>query len=172
MSTAANELARVIDEYEGVSAADEFANVIEEYINFDGTAEDYFASILNFPTPLRELYAALIFNSNVRWDGLPFAIVRYDKPLFMESLRKGLALLGELKLFSFIERACEHLRSDNSAALESETPNVAFDQEVPALSNENYFSENKSLMDNIGSYLRHNREQVLTAASQLGGMAE
>jgi len=171
MSTPAEELDIIIVEREEVSAADGFADVVEEHVRFDSTAEDYFGSILALPSPLCELYAALIFNSNVGSDGLPFAIVRYDHPEFLAALRDGLQLLGETSLLSLIELAHEHLEGETSKALQSETPNVTFDQEVPELSNAKYFSQCKSLMHKIGAFLKSNHQQVLAAARQLSAPA-
>jgi hypothetical protein len=168
MSTASDELDRIIAERDGATAADGLADVVEEFIAFEGTADDYFASIIQLPTPLRELYAALIFNSNIGWDGLPFAICRYDHPEFMAVLRDGFRLLGEDGLLSHIERAREHLRSELSTALQSDTPNVTFDAEAPELSNAVYLAQRKAIMPKIGAYLKSNRERVLSAAGRLG----
>jgi hypothetical protein len=167
MSGARQQLDQIIAEREGESAADGLADVVEEYIEFGGSGDDYFASLLRLPSPLRELYAALIFNSTVRFDGLPFAIPRYDHPGFMMALRDGFTLLREERLLSLVERARKHLSSEGSAALHSDTPNVTFDREAPEISNEAYFAAGKGLMPAIGEYLKSHRQAVLAAASQL-----
>jgi len=166
MSDARQQLDSIITEREGESAADGLAEFVEEYIVFDGTADDYFESLLRLPSPLLELYAALIFNSTVGWDGLAFAIPRYDHPRFMVAMRSGLAILGEDSLASLVEEARDHLLSDASKALQSKTPNVDFAREAPEI-NKAYFAERKSLMPRIGAYLKANCERVLAAASQL-----
>lgn len=166
MSGARQQLDKIIADLEGESAADGLADVVEEYVEFGGSADDYFASLFRLPSPLLELYAALIFNSTVGWDGLPFAIPRYDRPRFIEALHQGLTLLGEDSLLSLIERAREHLLGKASRALQSNTPNVTFDREMPELSKA-YFAQRTSLMPAIGAYLRSNRKAVLAAADQL-----
>ena len=167
MSTAREELERILTEREGELAADGFAEVVEGFIEFGETEDDYFSSLQLLPSPLAELYATLIFNSNVRFDGLPAAILYYHKhPEFMLTLQQGLNLLKEQKLWSLIKRASAHLHSDSSNALSSKTPNVTFDQEVPKSSNKSYFAQAKQLMPKIGAFLHANREQVLAAASR------
>ena len=168
MSAAREELDQIISHREGESAADGFAEVVEEHIEFGGTAEEYFDSVLRLPSPLLELYAALSFDCMVRGDGLAFAIPRYDRPEFMAALANGLKLLGEDDLLSIILQAREHLRSDASTAPTSDTPNVTFDEDVPELSNAAYFKAGKSLMSRIGDFLKSKRELVLAATSRLG----
>ena len=168
MTAPSKELERLIFDREDKSAADGFADVVEEHIEFGGTADDYFASVLRLPSPLLELYAALIFNTTVGGDGLAFAIPRYDHHEFVAALARGLILLGEDNLLSLVERARKQLNSESSRALQSNTPNVTLDQEAPELSNSAYSSESKTLMPRIGAYLKSNRERVLAAASRLG----
>jgi hypothetical protein len=166
MVSARNKLEQILNDCDGESAADAFAEIVEESIEFCGSAEDYFSSLLGLPEPLLQLYAALIFNTTVRMDGLAFAIPRYDNPDFMIAMQEGMAMVGEMQLWSLVERSRAHLLSDSSKALDSKTPNVTLDQELPGIT-DSYFEINNSLMTNIGKYLRANRTTVLTAADQL-----
>lgn len=166
MPTPRQQLAKIIAERDAASAADGLADVVERFVNFGGTEEDYFASLHRLPSPLRELYAALIFNTSAGFDGLACAIPAYADPGFMEAHRNGLTMLGETRLLSLIEKACEQLRSESSQALLSDTPNVAFQQESPAVVGD-YWQERKTLMPAIGEYLKANRKEVLAAASRL-----
>jgi len=166
MSSAREELARVLTDNEPAAAADGFAEVVEKYVKFSNKAEVYFASVLDLPTPLRELYCALIFNSNVGMDGLPVAIWRYDHPEFMSALRSGLRLLNEERLLSMIEQAREHLSSKTSTAAQSDTPNVTFDCEAPGIARA-YYVQQKKLMPKISAFLKANRDSVLGAADKL-----
>jgi hypothetical protein len=167
MSTARSDLERILKERGGELAADGLAEVVEEYIDFSGSAEDYFASVLRLPVPLCELYAALIFNTNVNLDGLAFAIPRYDHPQFLAALRRGLTLLGEEQLLTTVERAAARLNDDASDVLRSSTPNVTLDRELAGIHKE-YFAFSKHLMQRIGDFLHANRVRVLKAADKLG----
>jgi hypothetical protein len=171
MPTPRQQLAKFIAERDPESAADGLAEVVERFVNFGGTEEDYFASLQRLPSPLRELYAALIFNTSAGFDGLPFAIPQYADPGFMEAHRNGLTLLGQTHLLSLIELACEQLRGESSQALLSDTPNVAFQQQSPDLVGD-YWQERKTLMPTIGEYLKANRKEVLAAASRLRSLRE
>jgi hypothetical protein len=166
MSKSRDDLAQIIAEREPESAADGLAEVVEDFVNFGGSEDDYFQSILSLPSPLRELYAALIFNTAVGSDGLPCAIPIYSNPEFVDALRDGLRLLGEHELLQLLDRAREHLRSESSEALRSNTPNVTFQREAPDLVAA-YMGQRKALMPKIGEYLKTNSEAVLSGASRL-----
>jgi hypothetical protein len=138
----------------------------ESYIVFSGSAEDYFESIFRLPSPLRELYAVLILDSTIGFDGLACAIPRYHHPVFEQDVRSGFRLLGEDRLLALYEQAREHLLSDATLANRSNTPNVTFAHELPEV-NKSYFEERKRLMPAIGQYLKVNAEAILAAGNQL-----
>jgi len=170
MASVRENLARVMLEREGEQLADAFAEVIERRIEFQGTGDDYFASLLRLPSPLLELYAALIFDSRVRADGLADTVPLYDTPEFMGALRRGFEMLDQASLYTVIDRARKQLRDPASAALMSGAPNVALDREAGNVHSA-YFAGNKQLMPRIGEYLRRERDLVLAAASELDGLA-
>jgi hypothetical protein len=166
MATVRERFEQILAELQGESLADAFADVIEDDIEYAGTAEDYFASMMRLPSPFLELYAALIFHSAVRMDGPADAVPRYDTAEFMAALETGLAMLHKKKLFSVIGRIRQYLRSADLSALLSQGPNVWLDRETGGISKV-YWNESNGLMSGIGDYLLEHRDLVMKAADKL-----